>query len=323
MRSAAAGAQAATPRPTRLADGERGAADTGRANGRSRHLGGPARALPLRHAVALGLLQGPTELLPVSSSAHTTLVPWLAGWPYAQLDGGRRKSFEVALHAGAGLALAIHMRGELLRELAHIDARHASVIALSVGPPALAGYALQRPIERWLGGPRSIGAGLAAGALAMALGDVRAARRRSGSEREQEDARAGDGLALGLAQAVALMPGVSRSGATLTALRARGFSRGAAQSLSWHAGLPVMLGASALKGMRMRRGGVPREERAALALGVGGAFVSTLAAARTLSLRGHAQRSLLPYALYRCLLAALVLARLRRRATANPSQIYK
>ena len=57
--------------------------------------------------MALGLLQGPTELLPVSSSAHTTLIPWLAGWPYARLDGERRKSFEVALHAGAGAALAI------------------------------------------------------------------------------------------------------------------------------------------------------------------------------------------------------------------------
>ena len=64
-------------------------------------------SLPLRHAVALGLAQGPTELLPVSSSGHTTLLPWLAGWPYVGLDGDVRKSFEVALHAGAGLALAI------------------------------------------------------------------------------------------------------------------------------------------------------------------------------------------------------------------------
>ncbi len=72
-------------------------------------------ALSLRHAVALGLVQGPTELLPVSSSAHIALLPWLGGWSYARMDGELRKSFEVALHAGAGLALAIDMRAELGR----------------------------------------------------------------------------------------------------------------------------------------------------------------------------------------------------------------
>src|SRR5271166_1895862 len=77
----------------------------------------------LRHAVVLGLLQGPTELLPISSSAHTTVIPWLAGWSYADLDGELRKSFEVALHAGAGLALAIHMRRELLRDATQLDRR--------------------------------------------------------------------------------------------------------------------------------------------------------------------------------------------------------
>ena len=69
------------------------------------------RALPLRHAVALGLLQGPAELLPISSSAHTTLLPWLAGWPYARLGGARRKSFEVALHAGAAIEVRLHFVG--------------------------------------------------------------------------------------------------------------------------------------------------------------------------------------------------------------------
>jgi undecaprenyl-diphosphatase len=285
-------------------------------------------ALPLRHAVALGLLQGPAELLPVSSSAHTTLIPWLAGWPYAQLDGERRKSFEVALHAGAGLALALHMRRELLRDAARLDRRRAGVIALALAPPALAGYALGRPIERHLGGPRSIAVGLAAGAVAMALADTwgetdategAAAPRtrdaaRARDPRTEEQAAARDGLALGLAQAGALIPGVSRNGATLTAARARGFGRGAAQALSWHAGLPVMLGASVLKGARMRTTGVPREQRAALAVGGGAALLSTLASARVLGSRLREGQPLWPYALYRCLLAALVLARLRDAA---------
>ncbi len=280
----------------------------------------------LRHAVALGLLQGPTELLPISSSAHITLIPWLAGWPYARMDGERRKSFEVALHAGAGLALAIHMRRELLHDVAHLNARRAGVIALALAPPALAGYALGRPIERRLGGPRSIAAGLVGGAIAMALADARAGAganadadsdgngARAGRGRAQEDATARDGLALGLAQAAALIPGVSRSGATLTAARARGFGRGAAQALSWHAGLPVILGASMLKGARMRRAGVAREQRVVLAVGGASAFLSTLASAAAMRRLWREERSLLPYAIYRCLLAALVLARLRDAA---------
>ncbi len=203
-----------------------------------------ARAqLSLRDALALGLMQGPTELLPVSSSAHTALVPWLAGWRYAELDRELRKTFEVALHTGAGLAIALDMRGELLAGAGELDARRAAVIALSLAPPAIAGYALRPVIERRLGGPRSIAAGLVAGALAMAFADARAPR----PGREQRDAGPLDGLALGLAQAAALLPGVSRNGATLAAARLRGFRRRDAHTLSWHAGLPVIFGASALQ----------------------------------------------------------------------------
>jgi undecaprenyl-diphosphatase len=291
------------------ADGPRPAEDRGDAGSRG--------TLPLRHAVALGLLQGPSELLPVSSSAHTTLIPWLAGWPYARLEAERRKSFEVALHAGAGAALALHMRSGLVRDAARVDRRRAGVIALSLAPPALAGYALEQPIERRLGGLRSIAAGLAAGAIAMALADGRAEGtgiNGAHTSRAQEDATAGDGLALGLAQAVALIPGVSRNGATLTAARARGFGRGAAQTLSWHAGLPVIFGASVLKATRMRRNGVPHEQRAALAAGGGAAFLSTLASARLLDRRLRDGQRLWPCSLYRCLLAALVIARLRDAA---------
>jgi undecaprenyl-diphosphatase len=268
-------------------------------------------ALAPRHALALGLLHGPAELLPISSSGHTTLIPWLAGWPYARLDGERRKSFEVALHAGAGAALALHLRRELLRDAARVDRRRAGVIALSLTPAALAGLVLGGSIERRLGGPRSIAAGLVAGAVAMALADARAGADEATGGRTQDDARARDGLALGLAQTAALIPGVSRNGATLTAARARGFGRGAAQALSWHAGLPVILGASLLKGVRMRRAGVPPEQRAALALAGASAFASTLASARLLDRRLREGQSLMPYALYRCALAALVVWRLR------------
>jgi undecaprenyl-diphosphatase len=266
--------------------------------------------LALRHAVALGLLQGPAELLPVSSSGHTTLLPWLAGWPYAELDGELRKSFEVALHTGAGLALAIDMRGDLLGEIEHMSVRRAAVLALSLAPPTLAGFALRGSIERMLGGPRSIAAGLGIGAVAMAIADGRAAAR--GAARGSEDARALDGLALGIAQASALIPGISRNGATLTAARARGFARAGAQRLSWSVALPVLLGASTLKGARVLSHGVPRNARVGLAVGALSAFVSTLASIRILPSRARDGGSLLPYAIYRCALAGLVMLRLRR-----------
>jgi undecaprenyl-diphosphatase len=283
-------------------------------------------------AIALGALQGPTELLPVSSSAHTNLIPWLAGRPYPELDPELRKSFEVALHAGAAAALALDMRAELLDSSRAMSLRRAAVIALSLGPPALAGYVLERPIAQRLGGRRSIAAGLIAGALAMACADLRpglgtcpppgrrsrSRSNRAGGEprgrraRRHEDAGPRDGLALGLAQAVALIPGVSRNGATLTAARARGFARPDAHTLSWHAGLPVIAGASALKAWRAWRGGIPAGAGPALAAGSGSAFLSTAASARLLRRRRVSTRALLPYALYRCTIAAIALLRLRR-----------
>jgi undecaprenyl-diphosphatase len=277
--------------------------------------------LSVRHAVALGLLQGPSELLPVSSSAHTALIPWLAGWPYAELDAELRKAFEVALHLGSGGALAIDMRTELIRALTRLDRRQSGVIALAVAPPVLAGYALQRSIERRLGGPRSISAGLVAGAMAMALADRRRSAgayprgdtgRRAGA-RSRASAGPGDGLALGLAQAAALFPGVSRRGATLSAARARGFGRTDADILSWHAALPVILGASALKGTQLAGLELPSGARVALLSGGAAAFLSTLASARLLRREPRDRRLLLACSVYRCLLAALVIRRLRDR----------
>jgi undecaprenyl-diphosphatase len=265
-------------------------------------------ALKPRHALVLGLVQGPTELLPVSSSAHTTLIPLLLGWRYDELDGELRKSFEVALHAGASVALALDMRRELLDAARRLDRQRLGVVALSLAPAALAGLGLRPLIARRLGGPRAITGGLIGGSAAMALAEAAFAR----GERTHDDARAADGAALGLAQAVALAPGVSRYGATLAVARARGFSRRDAQTLSWHAALPVMLGASALEGVRLARRPPPPGTAPPLAVGAAAALVSTSLSARLLRRPARALRSLLPSAAYRVLLAALVLARLRR-----------
>src|SRR5215207_7591229 len=104
-------------------------------------------------ATVLGAVQGPTELLPVSSSAHLTLIPWLAGWDEDGRDPELQKSFEVALHVGAAGALLIAQRRVIAEELRSFDTRRAAVLALSFLPPALLGVLLEKPIERRLGGP--------------------------------------------------------------------------------------------------------------------------------------------------------------------------
>jgi undecaprenyl-diphosphatase len=238
---------------------------------------------PELQAAALGALQGVTELLPVSSSAHVAALPYLLGWP------ARDKAFEVALHAGAAAALA----PELLRALPG-----PRTLALSLAPPVVVGYLLERPIDERLGGPVPLAAGLIAGAAALAAAD----EHKWG----QTPFRLGDALALGLAQAAALAPGVSRTGATLAAARARGFSRPAASALSFGVAGPVLAGATALKAWRTR-GRFGRDA----AIGGVAAFAATRAA---LSVIGVERRApLWPWAAERALLAGAILAVRYRR----------
>jgi undecaprenyl-diphosphatase len=285
-------------------------------------MGSPGR-LSLRHALALGIAHGPTELLPISSSAHTILIPWLAGWPYAELDPELRKSFEVALHAGTAVALLTDLRSVDFRAAvattAHEhDVHQALFIALSFIPPAVAGYTFEQLLQRRLSGPPTIAVGLILGGAAMALADT----RPPDGTRTLADASAIDGLLLGLAQTLALIPGVSRSGAVLSAARARGFSRTDSHALARRTGLPVILGAGALKtGRLLQRGGAggapisDRRSASALAIGAATAFLSTLAATRLLR-QGcrdqHEAAPLWPHSLYRGLLASLTISRLRQ-----------
>lgn len=261
--------------------------------------------IPARRAVALGFVQGPAELLPVSSSAHIVLLPWLAGWDWEELDPELRKSFEVALHAGAALALLIGQRRMIAEELRIFDLRRGVMLGLSFLPAAAVGYGFERQIERRLGGPRATAYGLLAGAAAMLVADTRPQLRGRG------EAGPADGLALGLAQATALAPGVSRNGVTLAAARWRGFSRDQANLLSRTIALPIIVGASLLKGVRLARRGASPELRRSMALGMAASFGSTLASQRLIGLVER-DRALWPYAAYRAVLAAAVLAKLRR-----------
>lgn len=264
--------------------------------------------LRLTHALALGLLHGPAELLPVSSSAHVALVPWLLRWDYGELDPEFRKEFEVALHAGTAAALLIALRADLGDFIRNLSPRVLALVGLASAPAAVAGYAFERPIERRLGTPATIAAGLFTGGLALAWAD------RTPEARASTDAGVGDALWLGLAQASALVPGVSRSGATLAAARHRGFTRDDARRLSRHVALPVIAGAALLKAARLRRRGLPPRSAAPLAVGLAASFASTLASARAIG-EFERDRSLVPYAAYRIALAAAVARRLTARPT--------
>jgi undecaprenyl-diphosphatase len=239
----------------------------------------------LTRALALGLLHGPAELLPVSSSAHAALL-------LGDVEPERRKEIEVALHAGTLLALG--------------PPRPAPWLLLATAPPALAGFLFEDAIQTRLGTPRSVAAGLAAGGVAMALADMRAERRGRAPS-------AADALLLGVAQAAALVPGVSRHGAALTALRLRGFPRARAHAVSREASKPVLAGAAALKGWRFAKKGTDPPLAGAskgsvplFAAAVASAL-STHLAARALGDRGVGA-PLWPFAVYRVALAAVVAA---------------
>ena len=193
------------------------------------------------------------------------------------LLGSRDRSFDVFLHAGtaAALLIALPLPRPSLRA------------ALTVAPAAVAGLLLERPIEARLG-RRAVAGGQMAGGLALVLVD------RAPGRRVERDAGPRDALLIGIAQALALVPGVSRNGATLTAARLLGFQRADASRMSRDAALPVILGATALKLARLREA-PPGPAHAA---GFAAAFASSLAATRLIPridrLPSHA-----PFGVYR------------------------
>jgi undecaprenyl-diphosphatase len=191
----------------------------------------------------------------VSSSGHVALLPHLLGW---EKPG---KTFEVAVHAGSTPALLLALRGERL-----LDPK----LVLTLAPAALAGLAFERPVEERLGGPRSVAVAQILAGAALLAADRRDERRRAPS--------VADHLAVGAAQAVALVPGVSRYGAALTAARLRELSRGASAALALRAAVPVTAGAGALKGARLVREGIEPGLRAPLAAGAAAALATSLAA---------------------------------------------
>lgn len=204
------------------------------------------------------------------------------------------------MHAGSAAALAIAIAN------ARPQRRQFAMIAAASAPPALTGVLLADPIQRRLGTPPTIATGLLAGSLAMVL-----AERAGRHDRTRADAGVRDGLVFGAAQTLALIPGVSRSGATRAAARWRGFAPREAEALSRTVGLPITLGAVAFKAREL--GHVDRREWAPLGAGALGACAAGLLAERALA-RGAGGHSLHPYAAYRVAVAAAVVRRLRQNA---------
>jgi undecaprenyl-diphosphatase len=238
-------------------------------------------------AALLGAAQGAAEVVPVSSSAQLVLLPWLLGWEQPV----ERTSFAAGLHAGSCAGIAWALRSDVRR----LDRATAALLAASCVPAAVAGLAATDVVEQRLGRPPQLAALLAGAGAVLWLADRRPQRR--------PDVGPCAALLASLAQVAALVPGVSRSGATLIALRAAQVERAAATRFSLLMSLPVTAGAAMLSLSRARR--PPWRE---LALGAPVAALTGALAART-QLRRPAPSAGVA-ALYRLGLAAVVAVRL-------------
>jgi undecaprenyl-diphosphatase len=211
---------------------------------------------PEWQALVLGIVQGLTELLPVSSSGHLILVPWLGDWTYLEQHDAFNQTFDVALHLGTLVAVVayfwrdiVELAGALVGSIARRRIRSpaertAWVVAVATVPAALVGAVGESVIAEHLGEPWQIAIFLALFAIVLWLADRRPERKT------MDEVGLWGAFGIGCAQALALMPGVSRSGITITAARFLGLTRDAAARLSFLLLVPIVLGAVLLKGVK-------------------------------------------------------------------------
>jgi undecaprenyl-diphosphatase len=263
-------------------------------------------------ALALGVTQGASELLPISSSGHLILVPWLADWHYLEANPGFNKTFDVALHLGTLVAVVAYFWSDVVRysvawassvrarAIRSGDERLAWAIAIATVPAALVGALGENAIDNRLGQPWQIAFFLAFFAVLLWVAD------RSAQRGALDGLRLPTAVAIGVSQILALMPGVSRSGITITTGRFAKLDRDAAARFSFLLLIPVVLGAVLYKGLK-------HVVLDPLPAGSTGPFiVGTLAsiAIRPTAidlLLGYVRRhSYLPFVIYRLVLAALI-----------------
>ena len=208
--------------------------------------------MPILHAIILGIVQGLTEFLPVSSSGHLTVVPWLFHWRELTRDADLNQTFDVALHIGTFAGALAYFWRDIWELITKRDRRRVGVLLVVATIPAgLFGLAFEDQLadaKPWL-----IGVTLIVFGLALAWADRLPSTRQAEAGERPFGLR--DAALMGLAQAVALQPGVSRSGVTISAGRALGFDRESATRLSFLMALIVVGGVGAEKSLKVFTGG--------------------------------------------------------------------
>jgi undecaprenyl-diphosphatase len=260
------------------------------------------------HAIILGITQGLSEYLPISSSGHLVLVPWLFGWDDFAGNESLEKTFDVALHLGTLVGAVAYFRHDIVRltraaftQPKSKDGRLGWLIVVSAIPAAVIGGLFADTIEEntdqiWL-----IAVMIIVGALLLALADGTRGKRTI------DEVSLSDALAMGFGQAIALQPGVSRSGVTITVGRFVGLSRDGAARFAFLMSLPITTGALLFKWFDVQsEGGIPADFRAPFVWGIVASGVTGyIAVWGTLKLiRTH---SFLPFVLYRLVLGVSIL----------------
>jgi undecaprenyl-diphosphatase len=236
--------------------------------------------MPILHAIILGLVQGLSEFLPISSSGHLVLVPWLFGWN----DFGTpaiEKAFDTALHLGTLLAVLFYLRQELVgyvREGVRVIiapkradkqmGRRAWLFVASAIPAGIAGAFGEDWVTEKLGKPVMIAVSLIVFGLVLLWAD------RLAGERDEDSFSTRDAMLIGIAQVIALNPGTSRSGITITAARKFGFSRDASARVSFLMSVPVIGGAVLFKLAKLLKDGVPDGLMTPMIVGIVAAGIS-------------------------------------------------
>jgi undecaprenyl-diphosphatase len=269
-------------------------------------------------AALIGLLQGLTEFIPVSSSAHLELAPWILGWEDDELIGSL--AFDVFLHLGTLLALLAHFGRDWLRYLgalwaslrerslgADTDRRVAWLLVAATIPAAAIGFALEGLIEEAFHGDADPARLAIAGFLVVGAAALYAADRFGRRTRELDEITAPTALTIGVSQALALLPGISRSGATITAGLALGLTREAAARFSFLLATPITLGAGLYGSRRLLTETHTGVEWLAIGVGFAAAAISGLLAIGFL-LAWLRRRSVTVFSVYRIGLAMLVVA---------------
>ena len=275
--------------------------------------------MPIFHAIVLGITQGLTEFLPISSSGHLEIIPWLFNWNEFVGDTRAENTFDVALHFGTLLGAATYLRKDVYfyskaglravigRQPWDTHAKIGWFLLLSALPAALVAVIFESFLLRQSDRIGLIAVGLAFFGVILWLVD-----RSSRDERSTSELSLSHSLAMGIGQCVALLPGVSRSGIIITTARKLGYGRPDAARLAFLMGLPIIAGAALFRTVEVVTDGMPSGMGAALFAGTATSALTGWGAVHAM-LRWTQSRSYGGFAMYRVVLALVLIAVLLAR----------